>query len=200
MTKYIAIRNDLLFSRITRSLREKVMQLSGNVNKKIILEVAPGTGNQAALYAQSGAIYTGIDLSPEMVERAKKKLDGQENIEISLGNATKLPYENNHFDLATVTLALHEMKPETRNKVLEEMIRVTKGPLVIADYSAEERNPFNDFAIRIIERLAGKEHYQGYKHFMANGGVHSLVKQHNLKVEEELFFAGRNIAILRLAK
>tara|TARA_Y100000310_G_C20647292_1_gene797368 strand:+ start:458 stop:1057 length:600 start_codon:yes stop_codon:yes gene_type:complete len=198
MTKYNALSYDFMFSRVMHRVREQVLELSGEVHGKKVLEIASGTGDQAKLYIDSGAIYTGVDLSKEMVERARKKLTGVRGIDLLCADATNLEYDDDHFDISTITLALHEMDPKTRSKVLEEMKRVSKGPLIVADYSAGARNPINNFGIKIVEWFAGGSHFAGYKDFMENGGVYSLVKRHELEVGEERFFAGKNIAILRL--
>lgn len=70
--------------------------------------VIAGIGTGADLpHLPSGVSVTGIDLSPAMLKRAKKKLP-IEGIDIELveGNAMDLPFEDKQFDAAILALIL----------------------------------------------------------------------------------------------
>ncbi len=200
MKEYNTFTYDLLFSPFMKGIRKKVLKLSGEVKRKKVLEIAFGTGEQGLFYLADGAYFTGVDISKNMVAKAKKKLKQYEHLELMCADATKLEYPNNYFDISTITLALHEMPLNTRNEVIEEMKRVTKGSMIIVDYSAKERSFLFNLAFKIIERFAGRDHHKGYIDFIENGGTHSLIRKHNLKIEEENFIAGKTIVILRLSK
>lgn len=102
-----------------------------------ILDVACGTGTQALLLAKQDYQVVGIDLSREMLARAKSKIGKERHVRFVQGDATKLPFKNKTFDASTISFGLHDMPENVRTKVLREMKRVTKrgGRILIADYA-----------------------------------------------------------------
>ncbi len=91
-----------------------------------ILDVACGTGLVSFEAAKKAKKVYGIDIAPSMIEEAKKKTREMEikNVEFSVEDAYKLPFDNNRFDTVICNNALHNMKyPED---VLSEIKRVLK--------------------------------------------------------------------------
>ncbi len=78
-----------------------------------VLDVGCGTGSLALLLAEQGHRVTGVDLSPVMVERARRKLAGHP-VEVLIGDATAPQVGARRFD---VVLARHLLwtlpKPQT---------------------------------------------------------------------------------------
>lgn len=99
-----------------------------------LLDVGCGTGeilNSVKNIYPSASIY-GIDISEEMLKKAKEKL--LDTAEISLGDAEHLPYENGKFDLLMCTDSFHHYP--NPQKAIEEFYRVLKkdGYLLLADF------------------------------------------------------------------
>ncbi len=64
---------DKVLEPILWKMRRNIIKVS-NVQKGMkVLEVACGTGTQAVRFKKVGADYTGVDLSPAMLEVAGKK-------------------------------------------------------------------------------------------------------------------------------
>src|SRR5262249_36374124 len=61
----------------------------------LVLDVATGPGYVAAAAANKGAIVTGIDFSPTMVQIARRKYPG---IQFEEGDAQALKYPTSNFD------------------------------------------------------------------------------------------------------
>lgn len=122
---------DLFLSRV----REWVVEIADPVENSKVLDVATGTGKQAFAFARRGLDVTGLDLSEGMLEVAWGK-NRYLNARFLLGDATDLPFDNSTFDIATVSFALHDMPPEVREGLLDEMVRVTRrdGTIVVVDY------------------------------------------------------------------
>ena len=165
------------------------------------------TGKQAALFAEKGAKVTGLDLSEAMLKKAREKKNKKYkgSLDFIYGNATKMPFKDNQFDISSISLALHEMNHYTRNKVLKEMIRVTKQnkSIILVDYTKAHRSFMNKFyglCMKTIEKGIGGEHYKNYKDFMERGGLSYLVKKHNLDIVEEKSFYCGNISIFKFKK
>ncbi|MHA1214987.1 MAG: class I SAM-dependent methyltransferase [Candidatus Hodarchaeales archaeon] len=112
-------------------LRTKVMgSLKGNV-----LEVGVGTGKNLPYY-RSRTKVTGIDISPGMLGKAKKKVRTLrlKNIELRLMNAEKMSFEDETFDTVVCTFVLCSV-PEPV-KAIKEMLRVLKpnGNIIMLEH------------------------------------------------------------------
>ena len=91
-----------------------------------ILELGPGTGvNLERLYRVSPEFqsYLGIDLSQEMLSRAKRKAQGDTRVELRLGDVRELPSVGGPFDFVVSTWLLsHLEQPEaTVRTALEKL-------------------------------------------------------------------------------
>jgi demethylmenaquinone methyltransferase/2-methoxy-6-polyprenyl-1,4-benzoquinol methylase len=64
-----------------------------------VLDACCGTGDLAVACAKRGAVVTGLDFSPAMLERARRKLHSATWVE---GDLLALPFEAGSFDAATV--------------------------------------------------------------------------------------------------
>src|SRR6266496_524231 len=118
-----------------RAVREQAADLITGRDSLRILDVATGTGAQAFAFAKRGHNVVGVDLSDSMIKVAQKK-NWQGKVKFEVADATHLPYVNDSFDVTTISFALHDMPLTIREKVLNEMVRVTKlqGSIVIVDY------------------------------------------------------------------
>ena len=135
-------------------LRNKAANLFIIPKNSKILDVATGTGAQAYALAKYGYNVVGLDLSREMLEQAKKKLNRNLKLQFIHADATHIPYPANSFDAASISLGLHDMPYEIRLLVLKEIIRVTKtnGKIMIVDYLEPHANSMAKIAFQ-IERL-----------------------------------------------
>ena len=92
-----------------------------------VLDVACGTGITAITACRAGAKVTGIDLTTELLARAKEEvaLAGvMEGIEWKQGDAEDLPIPDNSFDIVFSSLGhMFTPRPEVAAK---ELIRITK--------------------------------------------------------------------------
>ncbi|MFG2653066.1 trifunctional class I SAM-dependent methyltransferase/NUDIX hydrolase/VOC family protein [Streptomyces sp. NPDC048436] len=77
-------------------LRDWLPEAAGDV-----LDLGCGTGSLSLLAAEHGHRVTAVDLSPDMVERAREKLSGHE-AEVLLGDADTPPVEGRRFDVVLV--------------------------------------------------------------------------------------------------
>ncbi|GAB3953017.1 class I SAM-dependent methyltransferase [Streptomyces sparsus] len=71
-----------------------------------VLEVAIGTGRNLPFYAD-GLTLTGIDISREMLEKARARADGLGRaVTLRQGDAHRLPFEDASFDTVVCTLSM----------------------------------------------------------------------------------------------
>jgi SAM-dependent methyltransferase len=107
-----------------------------------MLDIATGAGTCAIAFAEKGVTkVNAIDIKPDQVDSCREQVvqKGLSNVEVWLGDARKLPFDDDSFDLITGTGALSNIdEPE---KALVEVYRVLKpnGQLAIGDYLVPER-------------------------------------------------------------
>jgi len=161
-----------------------------------ILDVACGTGTQAILFAKGGYAVTGVDLSPDMLRIAKRKVKKDYDVRFLECDASQLPFDDNEFSFSTISFALHDMPEKIAVRVLKEMKRVTKskGKIVIVDYHS---SPVPLIRI-VMNAIVGLWESDYYHEFMKNGLNHYLSKVH-LKIEKRrLGFLGNFQIVLSI--
>ena len=104
---------------------------------RTILDLCTGTGEVAIRLARRGARVIAVDVTPDMLERARAKAARKAAglpIDWRLGDARSLDLADLSVDAVTVSFALHDMPRPARLGVLREALRVTRNRLVILDY------------------------------------------------------------------
>jgi len=143
-------------------VRDRVVNFTNAQKDSRILDVATGTGQQAFTFAKKGYEVVGIDLSEAMLNVAKKK-NKFRNAKFEVADATNLPFDDSSFDTSSISFALHDMPSSIREKVLKEMVRVTKreGIIVIADYGLP-KNKISKFLIYHFVAFIEAEYYKTF--------------------------------------
>jgi SAM-dependent methyltransferase len=140
---------DLLLRIMTRGrdsrFRADLLDRAGIAPGHHVLDVGCGTGTQAiAAHArvQPGGSVVGIDVSPNMLAAARRKVRRADvEIELRQADAAALPFDNERFDVVTFTTVMH-MVPENRRRLsLREASRVLRrgGRLLLVDYAGSVR-------------------------------------------------------------
>ena len=103
-----------------RKLRKYIPEFAGMKSGDRVLDVCCATGAQVFYYAKLGIDAVGADKNPAMIEFAEKKRKKLkiENVSFQVADATKLPFTDNTFDYASISLGLHENDAETRDKII----------------------------------------------------------------------------------
>src|ERR1044072_6721213 len=91
-----------------------------------VLDVACGTGNLALPAARAGAIVTGVDIAPNLVEQASENARREGlTAKFDEGDAEALPYDDASFDVVmTMFGAMFAPRPEV---TAAEMARVCRS-------------------------------------------------------------------------
>ncbi len=123
-----------------------------------VLEVGVGTGKNFP-YHPPGARVTGIDLSPRMLERARRRARelGRE-MELRLGDVQDLPFPDDAFDAAVATFVFCSVPDPVLG--LEELRRVVRpgGTLHLLEHVRIDRpllGALMDLLDPIVVRMVG---------------------------------------------
>jgi SAM-dependent methyltransferase len=103
-----------------------------------VLDVACGSGNLAIPAARKGAIVTGVDIAPNLVEQARMRA-AAENLECRFdeGDAENMPYEDASFDtIVTMFGAMFAPRPDV---TASELVRVCRpgGRIAMANWTPQ---------------------------------------------------------------
>lgn len=133
------------FRKEKSSPRKAIINLLHDSNIKV-LDICTGTASNAVAIAQNKKncrIY-GVDRSSKMLQiaRTKIKRQGLNNIKVFQMDATKMNYEEEKFDVALLSLVLHETPTTLARDIILEAKRVLKkeGRLIVMEW--EQPNSF----------------------------------------------------------
>jgi ubiquinone/menaquinone biosynthesis C-methylase UbiE/DNA-binding transcriptional ArsR family regulator len=108
----------------------------------VLGDLGCGTGQMSAAIAPFVAQVVAIDESAAMLQAARARLRGFDNVELRRGALEALPIDDGHLDAATMTLVLHHV-PEP-GRALAEVARVLKpgGRLLVVDMLPHDRESY----------------------------------------------------------
>jgi len=131
--------NDLLSLGRTKAWRKVVTSIIGPKPGLKILDIAAGTGSSTRPLVDAGAEVIAIDFSSGMIEIGRKR---HKDIKFVQGDALNLPFEENTFDVTTISFGLRNTS--NIDLALKDSLRVTKsgGKVVIAEFSHPSNSIF----------------------------------------------------------
>ena len=165
-------------------LRKKVAQQIKPGER--VIDIACGTGAQVFEIADSSASVTGVDLSESMVKFATKKA-GKKNISNAsfvVGDATDLSaFYAREFDVAILSMALHQFNTELQTPILNEIKQVAKR-IIILDYAVPLPKNYVGVASKVAEFLAGINHNRNFKKYSQAGGLNRILPANGLEIQK----------------
>lgn len=159
-----------------KGIRKRISRLIPENSR--VLDVGCGTGDQLFHISQQIQSGLGIELSATMVKTCQEQARARDiqNCKFLLADASNLSVlEDQAFDFAMASMVIHEMPEALRVPVLTEMIRLGNR-LILVDWIYPQPQLMRKLATHFVERLAGKEHYTGFRSFMKQGGMPALIK------------------------
>lgn len=175
---------------ILASMRKRVAK-EIKPNQKVI-DIACGTGAQLFEIATKAKKVCGVDISESMIKFAQNsaKKKGISNAGFMISDATHLAqFEVNSFDVAILSLALHQFSPNLHSPILNEMKRVAKI-IILLDYTVPLPKNYVGIGSRVAEFLAGREHHRNFKKYYQLGGLNEILPANNLSIKKSRFMAG----------
>jgi ubiquinone/menaquinone biosynthesis C-methylase UbiE len=125
-----------------RAFREQMLSFARLEAGESVLDVGCGTGTlaiEAKRQVGPSGTVCGIDASPEMVARARRKArKAGLDVTFTESAAQAMPFPDAHFDVVMSTLVLHHLPRKGRQQCAAEMRRVVKphGRVLIIDFAS----------------------------------------------------------------
>jgi SAM-dependent methyltransferase len=144
------------------------------------LEAACGPGIVARALASRARAVHGVDLTPKMIELARREAAPHANVTFATGDATALSEPDGAYDGALARFTLHHVPVPQR--LVDELARVVKpgGAVVLADHVADD-DPEAAAWAQEIERLRDPSHWAS----LPLHRLRALGEQAGLTLEQE---------------
>ena len=170
---------DLTFGQVFRPGQKAIIKKMDCVESDNVLEIGIGTGSSLQYYPKETKVV-GIDISPDMLEVAKKRIvkDKIHNKHILLMNGERLSFPDNTFDKV---VGMYVVSVTQNPQVLvEEMKRVCKNDgdiYIVNHFSTEQDNPFVKMfekGLMPISKILGWKPYFPFDEFNAYANLDVL--------------------------
>ena len=186
---------------VLRPVRKVVLNELMEHKDKAILDLCCGTGNQLKFLSKNGfSNLHCLDLSEAMLRVAQQ---GNYPIKIYHQDAAKTNFEDAVFDVVMLSFAVHEKDRETQESMLDEAYRLLKEDayILIVDFVFDDKTKkMGSLGIRLIEKMAGGEHYSNFKKYIQNNGLASLVKEDKFKFIKNHRMAFNGVTVSKYQK
>ncbi len=184
---------DASFGLLLRRIHRRIAKIAGRHGCRQVIDLGCGTGAQCIVLHNNKFDVTGVDMSPKMLEVARKKSSPE--IDYIRGDIEKTGFEDGSFDCAIISFVIHMNSTENERTILDEAKRIVRegGIIVITDYGMPStfKGRVAELLVKIIENLAIGEHKKNYRRYMENGAMDFIIKENDISVvERHGFYSG----------
>jgi molybdopterin/thiamine biosynthesis adenylyltransferase len=134
---------------MNKQLVDEVAAMVGN--NKYILDTGCGTGSLVQKLSNTNNRVKAIDISPGMIKKAIAKVGHHKNIDVSVADVTRLPFNEGEFDVVTSINVLFNLDEPLL--AIREAKRVLKenGELILASMLKGEMNSEKAYQMLVAE-------------------------------------------------
>jgi ubiquinone/menaquinone biosynthesis C-methylase UbiE len=159
-----------------------------------ILDLCCGNGPVTQVLAQQSQQVTGLDASPKAIARAQANVPQATFVE---GFAEAMPFADASFDVVHTSMALHEMEPEQRSQILQEVYRVLKpdGIFALIDFHSPT-NPIFWPGLALFLWLF--ETHTAWE--LVRSGLERALANANFHIDHNTYAVGGSLQILQARK
>lgn len=146
-----------------------------------VVDVGCGTGRLVFQLAPVCAEVVGVDPSLRNIRRAelvRARRGHPQNVRFRHGTVGR--DADGAYDAAVLSFVLHEVEAGERVPLLTAVRGVARR-VILADYRVPRVPGLMDTATGIVEFLAGREHYRGFRSFVRRGGLAGLLAEAGLQ-------------------
>ncbi|MFC4402411.1 class I SAM-dependent methyltransferase [Gracilibacillus xinjiangensis] len=141
-----------------------IVKMADLTGEEKVLDVATGGGHTANALAPFAKEVTAFDLTKKMLAAAEQFIvsNGHKNVAFVQGDAEKLPFADESFDIVTCRIAPHHF-PDI-DSFIAEVYRVLKheGRFLLDDNVAPENKEWDQF-YNTIEKRRDPSHHRAWK-------------------------------------
>jgi len=153
--------------------------------RRVVLEVAAGTGYWTKALAETAERVVATDSSQEMLELAEKRLIGFNNVTLKLADAYDLSEYAGLFSGAVANFWFSHIPKARIPSFLQEMHKTLKPDSIV--FMADNQNVPGFGG----EAVSGPTPEDGYKHrILPDGSEYTVVKNYYTRSELENLFSG----------
>jgi ubiquinone/menaquinone biosynthesis C-methylase UbiE len=163
---------EVLFSGAANAMRRQALvpiaqALRGRDQRRIAfadIACGPGTFLRQVRQAFPRLPALAIDLSESYAAEARRRLGSRPSVHEIVAKAEALPLADASLDIATMIFLFHELPPEVRRDVAQEVARVTKpgGLLVFVESLQTGDEPDYDGLLELFPALFHEPYFEGY--------------------------------------
>lgn len=110
-----------------------------------ILDIGCGVGETDSMLTADYPFVTGVDVSEESISRAKKRNPNSHYLHY---DGKKLPFPDNHFEVAFTINVMHHVPPVQWPSFIAEALRVVKPGGIFTIF---EHNPYNPLTLKAVK-------------------------------------------------
>jgi len=143
---------------------------SGKVKPGKALDICCGAGTNTVYMAQKGFDVTGLDISSQAIEYARRKArEAGVKIRFIVGNALDFPFEDEEFDFVFDMGCFHHIMIEDREKFIKGLCRILKrgrSQYLLVCFSDRNGPAWNHFSKEhLVRYFSGRFKFQSVTHF-----------------------------------
>lgn len=182
-----AVFYDRILTVLLRPLRVDIRTFIHYRGHRSVIDICCGTGDQLQILEGDAMHLVGVDNSAAMLAKARNRCS--DNVVLHLLDAEQMQPPEEPFDCCILVFSLHEKHPTKRQHIFNNARRMVKqgGSLILADHSGNidgvKGSVIGGFLMPIVERCAGKTHYQNYLDWNRSGGLEGFLDRRNLPVD-----------------
>ena len=154
---------------------------------KTVLDIGCGTGELVFRLARQASMVTGVDLNDEMLtySRLKQKKGQVENVEFISKDVNNLDFLfGSDYDYVILSMFLHQFSVKEANQLLAFVQGIARH-IILADFIHPLPNNLIGWGAKMIERIAGGDHYLHFKEYQKQGGLNYYLDYHSMTVMEK---------------
>ena len=132
-----------------------------------LLDVGCGTGRflKQLSAAHPDVRLFGVDISPSIINEARRTLEDVDDVSLVVENAERLPFRDGYFEVVTTCFLFHELPMAARRSVMTEVFRVLRpGGLLVIEDSAQR--PDGEASASFLQGFSEFLHEPSFQHYL----------------------------------
>lgn len=159
-----------------------------------VLDLCCGSGQATRFLTQYSDYVTGLDASPLSIRRAQSSVPTATFVE---GWAESMPFEAAQFDMVHTSSAMHEMQPDQRQAIFQEVFRVLKpgGIFTMMDFHPPQNPLFWPGLALFLWLFETETAWQ-----MLQASLTDILEQQGFSIQTTYLEAGGSLQVIQAVK